>query len=266
MTRIPRFFYAAPLQEAPEGCVALPDAVARHAIRVLRLAPGAKLVLFDGQGGEYPARIERITDGRNGKVIARLGEWQEIERELPVAITLAQTLQAGEKMDYTLQKATELGVAAFLPLMGRRSTTRLSDERAQKRATHWRGIAIAACEQCGRNRLPEIAPLRDLVDWLTHTAPHLSGMKIILSPQGIQHLAGAEFSLSDHAGITLLIGAEGGFSPEENRLAQEAGFRPCHLGSRILRTETASIAALAILGARAAETVNNPGEEWHAWT
>jgi 16S rRNA (uracil1498-N3)-methyltransferase len=241
MTPAPRFFCAQPL--APDSVSELPPKAAHHAANVLRLASGAKLVLFDGTGGEYPAEIIRQN---RGKVEVKIGLHQPVERESPLFIRLAQTLQAGEKMDYTLQKSVELGVSAFIPLQGRRSVTRLAGERAEKRNTRWREIAIAACEQCGRNRLPEVAPIAPLENWLREAGSALSGLKLLLLPGADQRLStlGRPPLRTE---ITLLAGAEGGLDQQEMDAARAAGFCPVQLGPRILRTETAGLAALAIL-------------------
>ena len=145
----PRFYCREAL--SPGAHVELPEPVARHAVRVLRLPPGAPVVLFDGRGGEYPVHIERIERDR---VYAELAAWQDIERESTLAVTLVQALQAGDKMDFTIQKAVELGVRDIVPVESRRSVLRLAGERAAKRVAHWQGVVASACEQCGRNRVP----------------------------------------------------------------------------------------------------------------
>ncbi|MCE1182663.1 MAG: 16S rRNA (uracil(1498)-N(3))-methyltransferase, partial [Rhodocyclales bacterium] len=149
----PRFYCREALTSGAH--VELPEPVARHAVRVLRMTAGAQMSLFDGRGGEYPAQIERIEKDR---VFAELGAWQEIERESPLSVTLIQSLQAGEKMDFTIQKAVELGVRDIVPVESRRSVLRLAGERAAKRVAHWQGVVAAACEQCGRNQVPVVAP------------------------------------------------------------------------------------------------------------
>ncbi|MCL2020698.1 MAG: 16S rRNA (uracil(1498)-N(3))-methyltransferase [Betaproteobacteria bacterium] len=239
MTSAPRFFCAS----LAAGVLELPPKAAHHAVNVLRLTLGAHLVLFDGTGGEYPAEIISI---KRGKVEVKPGEHRPIERESPLFVRLAQTLQAGEKMDYTLQKAVELGVCAFLPLQGRRSVVRLTGERAAKRYTRWREIAIAACEQCGRNRLPEVAPITPLEDWLRDAGSALPGLKLLLLPGAEQRIPTLERPALKTE-ITLLAGAEGGLDPIEIEAAHAAGFCPIQLGPRILRTETAGLAALAVL-------------------
>ncbi len=162
---LPRFYCREAM--APGAHIELPEPVARHAIRVLRLPPGAPIVLFDGRGGEYEGRIERIDRDR---VVAALGAWHDVERESPLEVTLVQAVQAGEKMDLTVQKAVELGVTQIVPVASRRSVTRLAGERAARRVAHWQGVAAAACEQCGRNQVPQVAPLEKLEFWLARPA------------------------------------------------------------------------------------------------
>ena len=235
-----RFFCPQPL--APDSLVELPPAAAHHARRVLRLRLGAAVTLFDGEGGEYPGHIAEV--GRAVRV--RLGGRLDVERESPLDITLAQALAAGDKMDFVVQKAVELGVARLQPLLASRSVLRLSGERAARRLEHWRQVAIRACEQCGRNRLPEIAPILDLRQWLAGLAQdnRIEMQRLLLSPQGVcrpRELAGRRF--------LLLVGPEGGLAEEEAAAAGRAGFAGLSLGPRILRTETAGPAALAALGA-----------------
>jgi 16S rRNA (uracil1498-N3)-methyltransferase len=234
---LPRFYCREAL--APGAHVELPEPVARHAVRVLRLPPGAPMVLFDGRGGEYPARIERIERER---VLAELGAWDDAERESPLAVTLAQALQAGEKMDFTIQKAVELGVRDIVPVTSRRSVMRLDGERAGRRVAHWQGVAAAACEQCGRNQVPLVAPLEKLDAWLSRPAP-AGTLRLMLAPDAEAALA----SLPRAGAVQLLVGAEGGLDPQEVVAARHAGFVPVRLGPRVLRTETAGLAALAAL-------------------
>lgn len=234
----PRFYCREAL--APGAHIELPEPVARHAVRVLRLPPGAPVVLFDGRGGEYPAILERIERDR---AFAELGAWREIERESGLAVTLVQAVQAGEKMDFTIQKAVELGIGSIVPVDSRRSVIRLSGERAGKRVAHWQGVAAAACEQCGRNRVPLVAPLEKLENWLARPAG--DSLRLMLAP-------GAELALTELApakNVQLLVGAEGGLDPQEVIAAQQAGFRAVRLGPRVLRTETAALAALAAMQA-----------------
>ena len=235
---LPRFYCRAAL--SPGAHIELPEPVARHAVRVLRLPPGAPMVLFDGRGGEYLAHIQRIERER---VVAELASWQEVERESPLAVTLVQALQAGEKMDFTIQKAVELGVRDIMPVESRRSVLRLSGERAAKRVAHWQGVAASACEQCGRNQVPLVAPLEKLENWLARPAD--ASLRLMLAPDADEALV----DLPPASAVQLLIGAEGGLDPQEVLAAKQAGFRPVRIGPRVLRTETAGLAALAILQA-----------------
>ena len=198
------------------------------------------MVLFDGRGGEYLAHIQRIERER---VVAELASWQDIERESPLAVTLVQALQAGEKMDFTIQKAVELGVRDIVPVESRRSVLRLSGERAAKRVAHWQGVAASACEQCGRNQVPLVAPLEKLENWLARPADGV--LRLMLAPDADAALV----DLPPASAVQLLIGAEGGLDPQEVLAAKQAGFRPVHMGPRVLRTETAGLAAMAILQA-----------------
>ncbi len=235
---IPRFYCREAL--SPGAHVELPEPVARHAVRVLRLSAGAPMILFDGRGGEYPAHIERIERDR---VFAELAAWVERESESPLAVTLVQALQAGEKMDFTIQKAVELGVRDIVPVESRRSVLRLSGERAARRVAHWQGVVASACEQCGRNQVPLVAPVEKLENWLAR--PAKGGLRLMLDPQ-------AELTLADlepASEVQLLIGAEGGLDPQEIIAARQAGFVGVRMGPRILRTETAGLAALSILQA-----------------
>jgi 16S rRNA (uracil1498-N3)-methyltransferase len=234
---VPRFYHSGKLASHRE--IFLDEAAAHHAARVLRLKEEDAVVLFNGEGGEYPARITGI-----GKIKVTLltGEWQDIERESPLQIILAQAVSSAEKMDFTVQKATELGVTAIQPLASQRSVARLDAARARKRIEHWRKVVIAACEQCGRNRIPQIAemvPLKTFFGNAQHDA-----LRLMLSPEG-----GLFFRQLKYQGgaIILLVGAEGGFAPEEELAARAAGFTPATLGRRVLRTETAGIAALAAM-------------------
>ncbi|HET7776257.1 MAG TPA: 16S rRNA (uracil(1498)-N(3))-methyltransferase [Azospira sp.] len=238
----PRFFCPPAALTLSSGIrVDLPEGPARHAARVLRLEADDGLVLFDGEGGEYPAIIETVVKDRVGVLV---GEHCPVERESPLALTLIQALQGGDKMDFTLQKAVELGVSRFQPVSSRRSIVRLEGERAAKRLEHWRGVAVAACEQCGRNRVPEVASLLPLERALGQADG--GSLRLVLLPGAAQSLA----SLPPPQGpVVLLVGAEGGLAPEEAEAALAAGFTAVSLGPRVLRTETAGLAALAAIQA-----------------
>jgi len=236
----PRFYCQMPLAAGLRAD--LPEGAARHAARVLRLRAGDELTLFDGSGGEYGARIVGVERER---VDVEVLDWRDADCESPLAITLVQALQAGEKMDLTVQKAVELGVARIVPVISRRSVVRLDGERAARRVEHWRGVAAAACEQCGRSRLPEVRGLEGLERWLGQ-APAPGVLRLMLAP-GAEHTLASLSPPATGERIELLIGAEGGLAPEEMQLAAQAGFVSIRLGPRILRTETAGLAALAAM-------------------
>jgi 16S rRNA (uracil1498-N3)-methyltransferase len=235
--RLTRVFSEQPLGAGGE--LTLSASAAAHVGRVLRLGVGAQLTVFDGTGGEYAATI---VESRGTVLRVRLGTHRCIERESPLKITLAQALARGERMDWVIQKATELGVAVLVPLVTERSVVKLDAHQADKRREHWRGIVIAACEQCGRNRLPEILPPAPLGEFLSTAR---DGTRVLLDPAAEAGLQ----TIGTVPGVTLLIGPEGGLSPDERTLAIDAGFRPVRMGPRVLRTETAAIAALSALQA-----------------
>ncbi|MFJ5380271.1 16S rRNA (uracil(1498)-N(3))-methyltransferase [Cupriavidus sp. CER94] len=240
----PRFFVDAAL--AADAVLDLPDAVVRH-VQVLRLAPGDAVTLFNGQGGSHAATLAEI-----GKrhATAQIGAHDAADAEAPFAVTLAQGLAGGDKMDWLIEKAVELGVAAIQPLQAARSVVRLSGDRALKRQAHWQALVQAACEQCGRNRLPHLAPVTTFEAWLA--AAPATGARLLLSPRAtgsLPELAQAHRDAWRAEGVTLLIGPEGGLSPDEEDAARRAGFIGVSLGPRILRTETAGLACLATLNA-----------------
>jgi len=220
--------------------VVLPEAAARHAVRVLRLQVGEVVVLFNGRGGEYTAAIESIG---KAAVTVRIEAFSATERESPLEVTLVQGLSSSDRMDLTVQKSVELGVRAIQPVAAEKSVVRLTGERAAARCEHWQRVAIAACEQCGRNRIPEIRPLLPLA---RYAAP-AGAQKLVLAPDATRGLKQAVHG--DAAAIVLAVGPEAGFSEAEERALVAAGFEPVSLGPRILRTETAAPAALAALNA-----------------
>lgn len=224
------------------GVCDLPPAQAHHLAHVLRLAPGDAVVLFDGRGTAYDAVIAQCA---RGAVRVRVGERRDEDRESPLSVVLVQAVSSGERMDYTIQKAVELGVAAVQPLLSERCVVRLSGERAAKRVLHWQAVAIAACEQCGRNRVPAVHPLLPLRDWLQQ--PVAAGeLRLSLAPEAAAGLR----QLDRPAGrVTVLAGPEGGLTAAELDAAAAAGFRPLRLGPRVLRTETAAVALLAAMQA-----------------
>ncbi len=241
---VPRFFVEIPLPAGAE--VELPAEVARH-VQVLRLAPGDALTLFDGCGGQH--RAELVEVGKR-TAVARTVAFEPREAEAPYRITLAQGIAGGDKMDWLIEKAVELGVARVAPLSTARGVVRLAGERAEKRVAHWQGVVRASCEQCGRNRVPAVAPIADFQSWLGRLPAAADGeLRLMLSPRA--SIAFGELPPTAPAGeITLLIGPEGGLSPAEEDAARDAGFQAIVLGTRVLRTETAGMAMLAALAAR----------------
>ena len=235
---IPRFYCALRLAAGSE--IALPDGAAQHAARALRLQPGDAITLFDGSGGEYTAVIAGI---KKTAVQVALGTHQAVERESPIDVTLVQALATGEKMDWIVQKAVELGATRIQPVATRHSVLRLDSARAEKRMAHWQAIAIGACEQCGRNRVPAVLPVRDLAETLAECAETLN---IVLAPENGVPLSGIG---APSGPIALLVGPEGGFAGEEVEAMRRAQCRFVRLGARVLRTETAGIAALAAIQA-----------------
>jgi 16S rRNA (uracil1498-N3)-methyltransferase len=238
---MPRFFCDLPL--AVGRLITLPEATARHAIGALRLREGDEVSLFNGDGAEYLGTLS--AQGKGAAV--RLNQRQQPERESNLHITLAQGISSAERMDLALQKSVELGVAAIQPLMMRRSVVKLSGEKAERRLRHWQGIVVSACEQCGRNQLPPVAEITEFLTWLpTQSQQSGAPLSYLLDPE-------AETSLSQlpipNRPILLLAGPEGGFDPAERKAAIKAGCQAVRLGPRILRTETAALAALAAMQA-----------------
>lgn len=242
--RVPRLYVEAPL--SPDARLELPEDAAHHAARVLRLQEGDLVFLFDGLGGEYEATLSM--PGR-GRVLAATGARREVERESPLAVTLVQAVSSGEKMDFTIQKAVELGVVAIQPLLAEKSVVRLSAEREEKKLAHWKRVAVAACEQCGRNRVPEIRNAMPVDAYCR--APGDAALRLLLSPEGTTGLRDLAPKIG-HA-VTIAAGPEAGFSDKEEQLLARTGFVPVRLGRRILRTETAALAALAALNALAGD-------------
>ncbi len=236
---MPRFYCPQPL--AIGQIVSLPEPVAHH-IQVLRLAPGGLITLFNGEGGEYTAALADL--GRRSAT-AEIKAHTAREVELPFAVTLAQALPEGTKMEWIIEKAIELGVSGFQPLAAQRCVVRLSAERAEKKLEHWRGIIIAASEQSGRNRLAQLAPPQDYKNWITQQDMH---RRIILSPRAEQSLADWARHQPPQA-VTLVIGPEGGLNDQEEEAALHHGALALAMGPRILRTETAGLSALAVLAA-----------------
>lgn len=234
----PRFYCPPPLPLNTN--YELPPEAAHHASRVLRLRVGDAVQIFDGLGNALDATINAI----NGKHVL-LGNLQTCmgQQEPGLRIVLAQAMSTSEKMDWVVQKATELGAAEIVPVQTQRSVAKLAGSRAEKRAEHWRNVAVSACEQCGRNTLPQLHAPQDLDNWLNEMR-RAPGSKFILLPGGASNL---QAQPRPQGRVTLLIGPEGGFTADEASVAQQAGFIPVLLGPRVLRTETAAIAGIAAL-------------------
>ncbi|RJG05564.1 16S rRNA (uracil(1498)-N(3))-methyltransferase [Noviherbaspirillum cavernae] len=236
---MPRFFDPQSLQVG--AIISLPDHVAHH-VRVLRMAHGDNITLFNGEGGEYTATLTEIDKKRAS---AEIKTFSPREAELPYAIKLAQALPEASKMDWIIEKAVELGVTAIQPLTAQRCVVRLSAERAEKKAAHWQGIIVAASEQSGRNRLAHLAEPLDFHQWVGQQDLHT---RILLTPR-------AEQSFSDWArhhspqSVSLLIGPEGGFTKQEEDAARAQGVLALSIGQRVLRTETAGLAAVSAMNA-----------------
>ena len=220
--------------------VGLPEQSGLHLTRVLRLEEGAPVTLFDGTGGEFEGTLAR--DGK--KIWARVGAHTAIERESPLNVTLVQGVARGERMDLIVQKATELGVTRIVPVFAERSVVKVDASKGARKLEHWRSIAISACEQCGRNRVPEVAEPIALGDAVRALE---SGTARYLLAAGAQDSLAAAMRREAGKAVVLMIGPEGGLSDAEREFAGAHGFTACSMGPRILRTETAGLAALAIL-------------------
>jgi len=231
----PRLFV--PIDFALGAEIRLPDRAAHH-LAVLRLGRGDSVTLFNGRGGEFTAEIVRVSAGRAwARILAR----HALERESPLPVALAQCMSSGDRMDTTLQKSTELGVSRIVPIASERSVVRLTGDRADKRVAHWRNVVIAACEQCGRNYVPEVAGITDIESFLD--APYPAGLRLLLAPEAGQTLR----QLPRPETVALLVGPEGGLTERECERAERAGYVPVRFGPRVLRTETAPLAAIAAM-------------------
>ena len=232
---MPRFYLPAPL--APHTTFSLPDNIVRH-IHVLRLNTGDNITLFNGTGSDFDATLQEI-----GKRHAEchITAQRQPENESLLAITLVQAISSGERMDFTLQKSVELGVRAICPIISERCVVRLSGERADKRVQRWQDIVIAACEQSGRSIVPTVLPVVSFSDYLRQMPPELHLMMSLRRATTLRDIAPAPQTLR------LMIGPEGGWTPAEEQAAQAAGVHAITLGKRVLRTETASLAAMAAM-------------------
>lgn len=233
----PRIYLPLPLQPGRE--VALEARAVGHVVRVLRLRIGAAVVLFNGDGNDYAAELIEV---RKDQARCRIHSAQIRATESPLMVELAQGISRGERMDYTIQKAVEMGVQRIIPVNTERSQVKLSGEREEKRLQHWTGIILHACEQSGRSRIPELLPVQRLDQWLATRMP--VSHALFLDPEGTVNVSGLSGPVSS---VSLLVGPEGGLSPDERVLATANGFERLRLGPRILRTETAALAALAAL-------------------
>lgn len=238
MTHIMARFYC-PQALAVGGTVDLPEHLAHH-IQVLRMRAGEHFTLFNGQGGAYTATLTQVEKRR---AAAEIKTFSPEESELPYAVELAQALPEAAKMDWIIEKAVELGAAAIQPLAAQRCVVRLSPERAEKKLAHWQGIIVVAAEQCGRNRLTHLASPAGFPDWVAQTNLHV---RIMLTPRATQTLGNWARHHPAQA-VSLLIGPEGGFTEQEEKLAAAHGVLMLSIGQRVLRTETAGMAALAAL-------------------
>jgi 16S rRNA (uracil1498-N3)-methyltransferase len=235
---VPRFHLDQPLR-AGSTCT-LPEDAAHHAVHVLRVREGDEVVLFNGRGGEFAGKISSI---QRLKVNVDLLEHRAVERESPLQVTLVQGVSSGERMEFTIRKAVELGVAEIHPVLATSSVARPKGERAASRQAHWQRIAVSACEQCGRNRVPTVHPLVEARNYRAEG----EAARILLSPAS--QLAFSKAVLSENLRFILAAGPEAGFSPDEERVFAGQGFVPVRLGPRVLRTETAALAALAAIAA-----------------
>lgn len=242
--RVTRVFVEQPLV-AGKG-VGLPEQAGLHLTRVLRLEPGATITLFDGSGGEYTGTLER--DGKNWW--AKVGAHDPVERESPLDITLLQGVARGERMDLIMQKSTELGVTRIVPVLLERSVVRVDAKQRDRKREHWQAVVAAACEQCGRNRVPTVGDAIGLGDALGLLPA--GAARFLLAADGAETLP-AFATRTRGQPLVLLIGPEGGIADKEETFAKVNGFVACRLGPRILRTETAGLAALAALQAMAGD-------------
>lgn len=238
--RLTRVHVSGPLTPGMEAT--LPEAGSNHVARVLRLKEGASLIVFDGSGGEYLAEILAVG---KGNVRVRLGGFTPDRGAPPLQLTLVQGISRSERMDWTLQKATELGVGRIVPVLAARSVVRLDEHQKQKKQEHWHGVVIAACEQSGRTRIPDIAPPITLPEYLAQ--PRGERLRLVLNPLAQHSLAGLADITKQ---VELLIGPEGGFDDDELAQAEQGGFAAVRLGPRVLRTETAAVVALSVLQAK----------------
>ena len=237
---MPQNRFYCPDKLALGAIVKLPESATIHAVRVLRMVEGDTAILFNGDGSDYLCELTLV---KKNEVLAKVKSSEEINNESPLNITLLQGISSGDRMDYTIQKAVELGVKYIQPIATERSVVKLNQERAEKRVAHWQNVVISACEQSGRAFVPQVAMPLTLSHWLANN-PSSDACRILLNPVGATRLADLT---TPHANIELLIGAEGGLSTNEIETATINGFQSTILGPRILRTETAALTAIACM-------------------
>jgi len=238
--RKPRLYVNARLQSG--RTIDLPDSAARHVVQVLRLKVGAPVTLFDGNGGEFDGCIEST---QRRRVCVQVNGFHQVERESPLDLRLALGVSRGSRMDFAVQKAVEIGASNIQPLLTERTVVQLDQERSGRRLDHWRGIVMSACEQCGRNRLPQMESVLSFDDWLAgEEMANETERRLVLNPRANQSLSDME---TPPGPVTLLVGPEGGLSDDEMAAAIEAGYVSIRMGPRTLRTETAVLTGLAAI-------------------
>ena len=235
------------------GIVDLARDTGSHLAKVLRARSGYELILFNGDGREFMGAIEAV---RGSRVSVSIGAARSIDRESPFRLTLVQCVPRGDRMDFIVQKATELGVCRIVPVLSQRGIVRLDDAQGASKQAHWQAVAVSACEQCGRNRLPAVEAPQSLLNYLGAVPPTETGLlRLVLEPERAAQASLGARSIDIHAaepvkGALVAIGPEGGFAPEELDAFELSAFSRVGLGPRVLRTETAAIAAIVVLQAR----------------
>src|SRR3974390_1577814 len=246
----------------PGNIVELAPNTGSHLAKVLRARSGDELVLFNGDGRKFPASIESV---RGSRVSASINSARDVDRESPLKVTLLQCVPRGDRMDFVVQKATELGVERIVPVLSQRSVVRLDAAQAASKQAHWRAVAVSACEQCGRNRLPAVEAPQPLLNYLGAMVPRKASgaLRLILEPEGAVPESARFIDVAAGCAVThaeIAIGPEGGFSPEELDAFQLSAFSLLGLGPRVLRTETAAIAAIVMLQTRFRDMAANPND------
>jgi 16S rRNA (uracil1498-N3)-methyltransferase len=248
--RLTRVFVEGELQSG--SVVELPRETGAHLAKVLRARSGDEVVLFNGDGREFTGAVEKVQGSR---VSASIGAARTIDRESPFQLTLVQCVPRGDRMDFIVQKATELGVVRIIPVLSQRSVVRLDEGQAASKQLHWRAVAVSACEQCGRNRLPSVAAPQPLLNYLGALEQANESLRLVLEPERARRTerSSQSIDIASSQSVSLAeiaIGPEGGFAPEELEAFDLSSFSRLGLGPRVLRTETAAIAAIVVLQAR----------------